>query len=142
LEKKFHFWSSGGAKAIKTLITFGIISLTWVLFRSDQIQDAFFIYSNLAVGLRSFVRRTLATGFDMALLSTLFSKIQYGLSSRDLSILLIGLPTYLGISQLKARINFFNRPFWFRWTLYIFLAIIIWFLNTSQKIETFVYFKF
>ncbi|MCX7747080.1 MAG: MBOAT family protein [Clostridia bacterium] len=112
---------------IKVIITFNLVSLTWVFFRATSVTDAVYILKNMFVKVFS------------------FPKLDLGVSVFDilLGILLIAVLLMIQLVQRRTRIGIAlsEKPVWVRWSVY-YIAITVILLLGVSKASDFIYFQF
>jgi len=121
---------------IKVLITFNIVTLAWIFFRSKSISDAFYVLSHLFTGIGEQL-----TGSE--LLETLKQTLRF--KEFDLVIIAISIFVLGSIDFIQTkrsiRTIIAGRPLWIRWGLYCLLIyFILWFGEFDKSI--FIYFQF
>ncbi len=114
---------------LQTVATFSLVSLAWIFFRANTIQDAFLIIQHIfsASGYSSTIGEALLTYLNM-------SKV--GIVS------LIFLTTVeLFQSRGSIRVMIRQQPAWFRWAGYYLLVMSILLLGKFSD-QRFIYFQF
>jgi alginate O-acetyltransferase complex protein AlgI len=110
-------------KCWRIFVTFNLVSLAWVFFRSNNCSDAFYLLTHLWPVTPGYLR-----GQAPALLS------------RDGGVLALLLLIPIAVALLKRRLDFSGQPAWVRWPLYYALGALILLFNQSS--ENFIYFRF
>ena len=120
--------NSGINKLWQISITFALVTISWVFFRADSVNDAILLLQN-------------ATHLD---LSTFGVSIQ-GFNREEImaSLVFIGGMELIHFWQrgkdFRTYLN--NKPIWFRWALYQLLILCIILFGVFEKQE-FIYFQF
>ncbi|HXW00094.1 MAG TPA: MBOAT family O-acyltransferase, partial [Anaerolineae bacterium] len=113
-------------------ITFNLVCLAWVFFRANSIADAFLLLNNLAP-LTNFA------DLNAPWVGLVNNPAQEMALSIGL-ILLLEIVHLLQAQQWRIPV-FWQRPFWFRWALYLGLALAIMNLGISEEVP-FIYLQF
>ena len=112
-------------KCAKILITFNLVCLGWIVFRANNIGDAYYIITHLFRNMRVNVPANIS------------------LSAFVLDFILVVLLIAVHIIQRKVRIGDYmaRQPVYFRWSSYIVLVSAILFLGRFEG-TSFIYFRF
>jgi D-alanyl-lipoteichoic acid acyltransferase DltB (MBOAT superfamily) len=113
-------------------ITFNLVCLAWVFFRANSIADAFLLFNNLAP-LTNFA------DLNAPWVGVVNNPAQEMALSIGL-ILLLEIVHLLQAQQWRIPV-FWQRPLWFRWALYLGLALAIMNLGISEEVP-FIYLQF
>jgi alginate O-acetyltransferase complex protein AlgI len=122
----FHKW-------LKIFIVFNLVSFAWIFFRAKTVEDAFYIISNLGVGLN--------------LQSLVGPQISLSLGTSRTSLLIAGclilVMELIHLLQERGRLRpaLARKPFWYRWALYYTIVAAIIFLGEFSS-NQFIYFQF
>lgn len=114
--------------AIKIIITFILVDISWIFFRANNLSDAFYILTHLFVGI-SFNPLAMNLGIDMpdliiAIISILFMEFVHLIQEHR------GMRSFLS-----------TKPAWLRWTIYIIIILFILLFGVFGNKE-FIYFQF
>jgi alginate O-acetyltransferase complex protein AlgI len=129
---------------IRKVLTFLLVSLAWIFFRSRSIHDAFYIFGHLGTGWNSLAGSNVLNNvhtieeFTMALLGVSFSGTKW-LTITASVILLFIVERYQQSHSLERWINSISKPV--RWSLYYAVILIIIFFGAAQN-QSFIYFQF
>ena len=142
-----HFNSKIGLLKIPTIhkmmkigTTFTLVCIGWIFFRANTVDDAWYIFSHLLVGLRSFITNFFSyyTWKNLLSLSGLINK-------SDLVIMMLGIVVVFLVDMIERRTSIWQKiatyPLYIRWFCYytIVLAIVIFGRFGAQQ---FIYFQF
>jgi alginate O-acetyltransferase complex protein AlgI len=131
LHKSLGLKGTRTLKIWQTIITFNLVCLAWVFFRADSVADAWYIITHTATDIGSALFRG-----DFAALKQLGpGRGRFYQSFLPMSATMI-------VFLLKDRIDFFNRPRWFRWTAYYLLVYLTLYHSVLTDKPQFVYFQF
>jgi alginate O-acetyltransferase complex protein AlgI len=127
-------------KLVKILITFCMINFSFIIFRANNLYDAFYIVSNLFNG----TGELLVNFYDLSYIGNLFGS--FGLYKSEIPAFVIILSFFLINETYGRNINIFNRlndkPFAIRWAVYYFLIFSIIFLGAYNSNQQFLYVQF
>lgn len=123
------------ARAVPILITFHLVCLTYIFFRSTTVSDAWYIVTNMldihgnyasiqGNGMSEFIKSDILIGQKKTVALTLAV-----MSSIPLTV------------RRFRNMPFFEKPVWFRWTCYYGLFLLITVFHLSTK-PSFIYFQF
>ncbi len=137
-KKKLNFIKPGynAGNFIKWLLTFSFISFSWIFFRANSLQDAFYIVTHIFnFRISEFQTLFISGGIPQLL----------GLQAFDLFLSIIFLIIFILISfiiQKKGLLTYINElPFYLRWGSYLCISLLIlWFGKFGMN--EFLYFKF
>jgi len=118
-------------KIWQTVVTFNLVCLAWVFFRATSMSDAFYIITHTVSGIVN----TLLHGNLPELFSLGKGKNRFLQSLLPLTVTFI-------IFQAKRRVDFYAKPFWFRWAAYYVLVYSILYHSVINSKSQFVYFQF
>lgn len=119
-------------RGFRVLVTFVFVSIAWVFFRANSLEDAFLILARMPQGLGS--------TFSLKVLSQALQV------SAPLILFTFAMILFLQIAEafrerISVRERIIARPLWMRWSLYYaFLSIIILFGRFDAS--PFIYFQF
>ncbi|MFL5729274.1 MAG: MBOAT family O-acyltransferase [Cytophagaceae bacterium] len=136
LNKESLFYRSS-----QVLITFALVSFTWIFFRANTIADALYIVNHLFSGWMAGIKDVIANN-HFARQSFLY----LGLSSTEfmvacLSILfLLVAEYYQGSRSFAESISFRNKAL--RWSAYYLIVMAIIILGVYNVPQQFIYFQF
>ena len=118
----------------KTIWTFTLVSLAWVLFRANSVEDAFTVYTNLFNGILQF-GPYLQSGFKAM-----------RFSDPDLFRLALILPVLFIVDVLNLKKSVIDRiqtkPLILRWSVYVLFGLLAIMTYTLASSSNFIYFKF
>ena len=118
-------------KYLKITITFFLVCVAWIFFRSKGVHDALYILTHLVRGLRS--------NFYA------YQLLYMGLSRYDLivAVVAIMLMEFLHAIQRHRRIRHMlaEKPIWLRWSAYYAVVCGIIFFGVFEQ-RSFIYFQF
>jgi D-alanyl-lipoteichoic acid acyltransferase DltB (MBOAT superfamily) len=122
-------------KCMRLLVTFSLVCLAWVLFRSRNMADARYIFTHLFAGWPAATDMT-------AVADGLFG---IGLSSFEFTVA-VGSICFMEIVHMiqrhrSVRHMLSEKPAWLRWTVYYALLFAIVFLGVYKDTQ-FIYFQF
>ena len=121
-------------KYVRILMTFTLVCLAWIFFRSSNLSDAWYILTHMFQGLHK--------GFVP---SGVYRVLQMGLSRSDLVIAIFAILFMEIIHAIQRhrhiRHMLAERPIWLRWSVYYVVVFGIIFLGVFQK-QQFIYFQF
>lgn len=113
----------------KGLVTFNLICITWVFFRAKSVSDAFYIISHL---------------FKDFTVKGVFSKL--AVAKFDLQIIAFSLIILILVEWLQRGTSLRNwltvKPLYVRWSVYVFLGVVILLLGAYEQNQQFIYFQF
>jgi D-alanyl-lipoteichoic acid acyltransferase DltB (MBOAT superfamily) len=116
-------------KILNILLNFGILSVSWVIFRADSLESAWLILTSIIVK---------STTLEVIFRSTFY--LDYLISIVSV-FLIIGVEIYIEIRGEKFQ--FGKLPIILRWAVYLFLTLSISILGVFQKgVNPFLYGKF
>jgi len=123
-----------GYKFYKIVLTFSWVTLAWVFFRANTLEDAYYILKNLFV-----FNPDVIIGNDM---------YKLGLGRREFKIALISIFVLLAANLLETKFDLMNllrkQALIVRWGFYISLALYILFYGVygGNEKAVFIYFQF
>ncbi len=122
---------------VNTIITFGLVTVAWVFFRSDNLTNAICIIKGYKNNLLSDVWKLISKG-----------EINFGISGVDVSqiwlgILFIGIMEIIHIMQARYNLGVLinSKPLVIRWMLYYSIIFVIWSFGIYEN-KQFIYFQF
>lgn len=121
----------------KMLVTFLLINLTWVFFRANTVEDAFYIVGSIFRGwdLNVFIDGSLLRlGFDIS------EWISLGIGLAVL--LMVGIMNERG---MDIRESLSRQQLWFRWLVYLLLffsVLLLGIYGPGFEASAFIYFQF
>lgn len=132
--EKFPRWHRG----LRIVITFTLVSASWILFRAQNLSDAWFLFSHISAGFSRI-------GDSAFLQSAVFSESALGMPAVKLlvlvaSILLMHMVETAQAEEVSPDVVA-AQPIWLRWGVYyaVIFAILLFGAFGSQ---TFIYFQF
>jgi D-alanyl-lipoteichoic acid acyltransferase DltB (MBOAT superfamily) len=131
LHKTLGLQGTRTLKIWQMLVTFNLVCIAWVFFRADTLSDAWYIITHTVTDIGS----ALARG-DFAALK------QLGPGRSRFYQSFLPMSATLMVFLLKDRIDFFNRPRWFRWSAYYLLVYLTLYHSVITDKQQFVYFQF
>lgn len=127
--------STGGHRAIQTLITFGLVTFAWVFFRANSIQDALFIAQRMFI--------------PTVWIFTDGTMVEQGLSFAELMVALLSTGVVWATDWLSLRTDLLaalnRQSLMIRWAVYyalIFSVVVFGHYGGAYDAASFVYFKF
>lgn len=133
---------------IRVVITFSLICFSWIFFRAQTIDDAFFIVSQLFNGVPEFFVNLIRGVVTFSISNELLQPITFGQMNREViaQFALIGFLLFFHKIQSHGSIRHMlaGRPAWFRWSMYYTLvgSIFVSLLLEKNYQEPFIYFQF
>ena len=121
-------------RAIGVFVTFNLVSLAWIFFRSRSISEAGWILSHLAG--RSWLAHPPFTAFPLGIVPYRPSQIRLALFLMVAMMLTEWAASLRGIAQ-----NWTRQPAWVRWPAYYALILLV-LLVGDLGTRTFIYFQF
>lgn len=129
--------SSLSTRVGKALVTFLLIDLTWIFFRANSVEDAFYIVGSL---FRGWDANVLIDG----------SLLRLGLDQTEWIALGIGLAVLLMVGIMNERgMNILDslsrQQLWFRWLVYLvllFAVLLLGIYGPGFEASAFIYFQF
>lgn len=130
---------------IQTLITFSLITFSWILFRAKDFDEAGYIITHLFSNLGSFTAVFQNISLNQLLVDITQRKLVLGMPILDLVVVILAITfmQYVFFIQSKSNIQkkFSARPIVLRWSFYYLVLItIFYYISTSQP--QFIYFQF
>ena len=130
---------------VQTLITFSLISFSWILFRAKDFNEAGYIITHLFTNLGSFTAVLKGLDLNQLLIYITQRKLFLGMAILDLVIVILAIifMQYVFAIQSRGYIQkkFAAQPIVVRWSLYyVTLITIIYYISTAQS--QFIYFQF
>jgi len=124
-------------RLLKTLVTFGLINITWVFFRAENLTDALEICTRIFTGRNPWV---LTDG----------SLYHFGLDALEFWTLMASIGVLFVVDLLhemgfSLRKKLYEQELWFRWTVYLialFAIILLGIYGEQYNASAFVYFQF
>ncbi len=115
-------------KFLEIICTFILVSISWVFFRANNIDEAFYILTHLFSNL----------SFDIPSLN-----IGLGYAGFIYCLAIVVFMESISLLQERGGITEFldNKPLWVRWSVYIVLLWMILFLGIFKN-QQFIYFQF
>jgi D-alanyl-lipoteichoic acid acyltransferase DltB (MBOAT superfamily) len=118
------------------LYTYTLVCISWVLFRANSLNDAFYIYRNSLVGLPNFI----SPSYIQATFSQVFETNQL-----EIAIALFAVGCIVTMDQVERRTSlktkFHSLPTLGRFSLYV-LAVVVVLLLRNVEYTPFVYVQF
>jgi D-alanyl-lipoteichoic acid acyltransferase DltB (MBOAT superfamily) len=123
---KKHWW--------QLLVTFLFLCFTWIFFRADSIQDAFWVISRLFWDASRPINylKTAVICLDMPYLS------MFGMA---LSVVILGIYDYVSLKQDVIQLISKQHCF-VRWSVYVLLLVVIALFSNKGIATEFIYFQF
>lgn len=109
------------------MVTFHLVSLAWIFFRSATLQDAWYVLTHLVNEGNSVKAFMLTHGMTNLLIVSC-------------SLVLIWITYWVG-EKSTMRMNFFLAPGWLRWGVYFGLGTLLLLFNSDSNVG-FIYFQF
>jgi alginate O-acetyltransferase complex protein AlgI len=132
LQKKIHKMTglekSAALKIWQTIVTFNLVCFAWIFFRANSLPDALYIVRHLFSGFDGNIISALLTSGKISFLILIFSLCVINVS-------------YLFAKYANIKDNFYDKPLWFRWSVYYGLVVLLLICNIDID-SMFVYFKF
>lgn len=130
---------------IQTLITFSLITFSWIFFRAQSLADALYISSHLFTNLGNDLLSLKNFDFGAVILHITQQKIVLGISSMDLTLVIIAtvIMQFVHLKQETQSIQktFTSKPLLIRWSFYYACLFLIAYYVTTRQ-EQFLYFQF
>ena len=129
--------SSFAHKTFQIVVTFSLVSFSWLFFRAESVSDAIYM-----------VKTIFTLDGTTAISAWVFNDGSLGLDAMDFSVMTNALLLFLVYEFINRRINVFKilraQPLWFRWAFYMGLifAILIFGYYGKFNPEDFVYTRF
>lgn len=122
---------------VKVILVFTFISVSWIFFRSKNLTEVAYIFSNLFYGLNN----------PITYLHSGFVDIQMNIGQAITYVCLYFFPLflydYISVMKDEDTIKYMEEKYLiFRWTIYIFIGLTIIFLSPKGVATEFVYFQF
>lgn len=137
-QRRLHAFLGGEkapmVRAWRIFVTFNLVSLAWIFFRSPSLADAF---TAVRAILHPAGSLALARGMDPERFIYTYVTLQYGFA--ELAILGLSLGVVL-LARLARGFPLFEKPAWFRWGIYYALFVMIVFFGVAR--DNFIYLKF
>jgi len=114
-------------KSWQIFITFNLVSLAWVFFRANSLDDALYVVLNL-------IHRPVSNRIIDMLIGT-------GINQYNLMVLSISLVLILLVHFQSGKVRFTNCPTWFRWGVYFLLTLWV-ILFQAEGAASFLYLRF
>jgi alginate O-acetyltransferase complex protein AlgI len=120
--------------SFKIFCTFNLISFSFIFFRSENLEDAWYIVTNIGnistnylllqeIGLQNFINDYIAIG-----------------NGRSNFTILLMMLLVIGLIYRYRQIDIFKKPVWFRWSAYNMLITLILLFQVGKS--EFIYFRF
>lgn len=122
---------------VKVILVFTFISVSWIFFRSKNLTEVAYIFSNLFYGLNN----------PITYLHSGFVDLQMNIGQAITYVCLYFFPLflydYISVMKDEDTIKYMEEKYLiFRWTIYIFIGLTIIFLSPKGVATEFVYFQF
>jgi D-alanyl-lipoteichoic acid acyltransferase DltB (MBOAT superfamily) len=125
---------------IKTLITFTLVSYSWIFFRSNNLHDAFYVTQHLFDGVIPFLGHLNDVGYIRSVIGL------FGIQQREFFIIFFSVVILFTVDFIKykgIKYDFlYKQPIIIRWAMYYFICAIIVFFGAFNSSQTFIYFQF
>jgi alginate O-acetyltransferase complex protein AlgI len=123
---------------VRVAICFHLVCAGWVFFRATSLSDAIYILSHVFSGLKESI--THLTNREM-----IRRQVLLGQTKEDFLIVIFGMGLMAAVHLLGKRGDLrrflFEKPFWFRWSVYYGVALCILLLGVFGRSQ-FLYFQF
>lgn len=132
---------SGFESLVHVFITFCLICLSWIFFRANNVQDAFYIIKTIFTGFGKDLGSVLTnpdSHYDLLFLS----KGKEALLRCVIPIVLMEAVYYLKEKKRSVRYFLSEQPLLVRHGIYYFLLLSILFLGQYEDNQQFIYFQF
>ena len=131
--------------AVEVLITFSLITFSWILFRAKDFNEAGYIIGHLFSGLEGTIAVFKNYSLNQFLIDVTQRQLLLGLPILDIFIVLLAIIFMQYVFFIQSRSNiqkeFSARPIALRWSFYyLALIVILYYVSTSQP--QFIYFQF
>jgi alginate O-acetyltransferase complex protein AlgI len=147
IEKSLNFKKSRLLTLWRTSVTFGMVSLAWIFFRTRSVSDAFYMLKHLTSGWFTYAL-VFASGIGhpnrwKMLFETVWGG---GQSMKEFLVLQPVLAAFIcfefSVNFKSSRlVHFFNSNRFFRWSFYMALIISIFVFGINER-QKFIYFQF
>jgi D-alanyl-lipoteichoic acid acyltransferase DltB (MBOAT superfamily) len=144
LQKKLHnmlrLKESKLLHAWQIIVTFCMVTITWIFFRAESMSDAIYVISHLGDKLFQYftiVIKVLARREDRHLVT---DPIFLGKGSSEFILAFLSVVIIMISKWVSKRIDLFHKPLLFRWVVYYALVIGTYFMAGTSR--TFIYFQF
>lgn len=122
------------------VLTIGLVSFSWIFFRANTIQEAFYIVSNLLEGISDFVLY-IKLGFHKLGISPTKSPLKLMILLIPISFLLLYdyFQTTVDVIQKISNLNICLR-----WLIYVILSFVLLIIicYPERSVSEFMYFQF
>ncbi|MEI6173261.1 MAG: MBOAT family O-acyltransferase [Bacteroidota bacterium] len=138
--KKLGINKQGSAFRIsQILVTFSLVSLAWVFFRANTLQDALYICTHMFTGIAANIREVLHNHAAIKTIITLDS-------GRNFAFSMILLPLFLWIESLKRKGDVRDlvrqQPLFKRYIIYYIFIMVFILFGVFDSSRQFIYFQF
>jgi alginate O-acetyltransferase complex protein AlgI len=119
---------------LKTLLTFSLVLISWVLFRSNSLEDALYVYGSMFAGIAS----------PLTYFKDGWAALRFSDPDWVRIILILGLLFLFDFSNLKTDLiqRIQNKPLYQRTALYVLIGLLMIMTYTSVTSKAFIYFQF
>lgn len=132
IDERKESWNA--KKGISALLVFSFCTITWVFFRADTMEAAFYIFRNAFNGITNIVSYVKTGYINLEIDKMVFCKL-------FILVLLLALFDFFQMKEdLLIRIK--KCPIVIRWALYFVFTIIVMVLVPTGSGQEFIYFQF
>lgn len=126
-------------KFIKVGATFSLICFAWIFFRARNVQEAFYIITQLPNGWLEILEKMKEFGISKGI----YVQLGFGGKWLFVSVVLLVFLNIVHLIQRHGHIRHMlaNRPAWFRWTIYYAIVLGMVFFGQYGH-NQFIYFQF
>jgi alginate O-acetyltransferase complex protein AlgI len=128
-------------KIMQTVITFNLIAFSWIFFRADSLEDAWYVVTHLFSGIPEYVVALVTNISHLGQQKAIVDPILLQKTLPVFLLMLLAVMIMLIVSLVKQHLRLFERPVWIRWSLYYLLICAIALLSVYDDVG-FVYFQF
>ncbi|MDD2898185.1 MAG: MBOAT family protein [Desulfuromonadaceae bacterium] len=118
-------------KLWQVVLTFNLVSFTWIFFRSEGIKESLYFIRNMF---------SFSSAEDVSVTDIIQKQILLGVGKLEIIILVLAFVITIIVSSYR-NIDLLAKPIWVRWPAIYALLLSIFFLG-SYKTSSFIYFKF
>ena len=126
----------GIVRGVRVCIVFTFCVMAWILFRANNITEAFYIFSHVFSGITKPVLYLGMGGRNAGVLRS-------GIISISITVFVLFIYDYISMRKnCEALANMHIRSKFIRWTVYMLLGLAVLFLSPKGVATEFVYFQF
>lgn len=130
---------------IQTIVTFSLITFSWIFFRAQKLDEAFYIVTHLFNNIGRDLGTLTTLNLGKVITDIAQKKIILGIPGFDLAVVIIATIAMEIVLTRQERGGlkrlFYTKPLIFRWATYYFLIFLIAYYLTTRQ-EQFIYFQF